>query len=201
MPAPRGRPRSAEANKSILDAAYWQLEKHGYARFSIEAVARRAKVSKVTIYRRWQSGASLLLAALVYQTAISAPLKDTGSFEGDFRALLSVAVRGLNKQVGPLICSLIAEAQRSEPFRREFRDTFIKARRANIHELLDRAVKRGELAADIDQEFLIDTMFGVSWYRLLIGHAPLDDKMIENLLSLALACRQPPARTKIRHAT
>jgi Tetracyclin repressor-like, C-terminal domain len=33
---------------------------------------------------------------------------------------------------------------------------------------------RGELAADADLDMLVDMAYGVIYYRLLVGHAPLD---------------------------
>jgi AcrR family transcriptional regulator len=52
-PAPRGRPRSAQAEEAILRAALEILDQDGYAAFSIEAVAVRARVGRPSIYRRW----------------------------------------------------------------------------------------------------------------------------------------------------
>ncbi|MFD4605080.1 TetR-like C-terminal domain-containing protein [Streptomyces sp. NPDC058464] len=34
---------------------------------------------------------------------------------------------------------------------------------------------RGEIAAGLDPDLLIDVVHGVLWYRLLLGHAPLDE--------------------------
>jgi DNA invertase Pin-like site-specific DNA recombinase len=39
--------------EAVLGAAFAELDEHGYAGFSIEAVARRSGVHKTTIYRRW----------------------------------------------------------------------------------------------------------------------------------------------------
>jgi AcrR family transcriptional regulator len=59
-----GRPRDPGNDAAILDAALDLLIERGAAGASIEAIARRAGVAKLTVYRRWQSKEDLLMAAL-----------------------------------------------------------------------------------------------------------------------------------------
>ena len=53
-----GRPRSAEADRAILEAALDAFVENGYEGMSVEAVAERAGGGKTTIYRRWPSRCS-----------------------------------------------------------------------------------------------------------------------------------------------
>ncbi|MFF5206250.1 TetR/AcrR family transcriptional regulator [Streptosporangium sp. NPDC000396] len=62
----RGRPRDPGNDASILDAALDLLIERGAGGASIEAIAKRAGVAKLTVYRRWQSKEDLLMAALEY---------------------------------------------------------------------------------------------------------------------------------------
>ena len=78
----RGRPRSAEAHASILQAALALLVEEGYRGFSMEAVASRAGVGKATIYRRWHSKDELLKEAIASLSAEFA-YADTGSLASD----------------------------------------------------------------------------------------------------------------------
>src|SRR5687768_159377 len=57
----RPGPRSRDA---ILQAAFELCGEVGYARLTIEAVAKRAGVGKQTIYRWWGSKGALVLDAL-----------------------------------------------------------------------------------------------------------------------------------------
>ena len=59
-----GRPRDPGNDAAILDAALDLLIERGATAASIEAIARRAGVAKLTVYRRWQSKEDLLMAAL-----------------------------------------------------------------------------------------------------------------------------------------
>ena len=56
-----GARRNPESAEAILEAAEAVLLESGYAGFSIEAVARKARAGKPTIYRWWPSKAALLL--------------------------------------------------------------------------------------------------------------------------------------------
>ncbi|MCA2221955.1 TetR/AcrR family transcriptional regulator [Nonomuraea aurantiaca] len=59
-----GRPRDPENDAAILEAALDLLIERGAAGTSIEAVAQRAGVAKLTVYRRWRAKEDLLMAAL-----------------------------------------------------------------------------------------------------------------------------------------
>ncbi|MEV0612237.1 helix-turn-helix domain-containing protein [Nonomuraea sp. NPDC050404] len=61
---PPGRPRSQEADLAILAAALDLLIEQGAAQTSIEQVARRAGVTRATVYRRFADKTALLVRAL-----------------------------------------------------------------------------------------------------------------------------------------
>src|SRR4051794_41567826 len=59
------RPRiEGVREQEILDAALGVLADCGYDRLTMDAVAHRAKASKATLYRRWNSKATLVVEAL-----------------------------------------------------------------------------------------------------------------------------------------
>ena len=71
---------------ALRDAALELLAEIGYDRLSIDAVAARAKASKMTIYRRWSGKAELVVDAL---SSLRKPgeVPDTGSLRGDLEAM------------------------------------------------------------------------------------------------------------------
>ena len=79
------RPRvEGEREDEILDATVTLLMEVGYDRLTMDAVAKEAHASKATLYRRWETKASLVVEALV--RAKSAPHvadHDTGSLRTD----------------------------------------------------------------------------------------------------------------------
>lgn len=68
---------------------------------------------------------------------------------------------------------LMAEAQLDPAFEEPFR-AWVQSRRAVALRILARGVDRGELPATADLEAATGELFGLFWYRLLVGHAPLD---------------------------
>jgi AcrR family transcriptional regulator len=97
----RGRPRRAEADAEILDAAVAMLRAGGYRELSLDEVARRAGTAKSSIYRRWPSKAAL--AAEIVRRQVPAP-------EGDLAAAFEALMNGA---MGGVVASLIGEAQES----------------------------------------------------------------------------------------
>src|SRR5579859_7686549 len=81
-----GRPRSALAERAILEATLELLAEVGIEALSIEGVAARAGVGKTTIYRRWESKEELIVAA-VRRLQVQAPIVDTGNFRADIQAI------------------------------------------------------------------------------------------------------------------
>ena len=102
----RRNPDSAEA---ILEAAEAVLVEAGYAGFSIEAVARRARAGKPTIYRWWPSKAALLLEVYKRQTCRQSRYRQS---RGRSRRLpQNLFSHWRDTSSGSVFRSLIAEAQ------------------------------------------------------------------------------------------
>ena len=62
--APPGRPKDLEKRAAILDAAKVLFVEHGYDGTSMDAIAQRAGVSKLTVYSHFQDKDSLFVAAV-----------------------------------------------------------------------------------------------------------------------------------------
>ena len=60
------------------------------------------------------------------------------------------------------------------------------SRRRLVRAIWDRGVARGELRPDTDPEAAIDLVFGPAMYRLVAGHAPLDDAAADAIIDAAL---------------
>src|ERR1039458_3152755 len=62
--AAAGRPRDPRVDEAILAATRELLVKVGYRRLAVDAVARRAAVSRTTVRLRWKSKAELVFDAV-----------------------------------------------------------------------------------------------------------------------------------------
>lgn len=185
-----GRPRSEATRKAILAAAIEELEERGYAALTIDGIASRAGSGKQTIYRWWPSKGEVVLEALLDHAAESITIPDKGSLPDDLMEFLAATFRQRHGR-RPILVGLMAQALLDPAFAAAFKERFLFMRRAALRVLLDRAAARGEIAADADPELLIDIVYGVLWYRLLLDHAPLDEPTGERLAALLLRATRP----------
>src|SRR3954447_26140507 len=182
-----GRPRSESARGAILEATLALIERDGYGSVTMEAIARRAGVSKQTVYRWWPAKSAITLEALTEGAAAIAPARDTGSFEDDLRFFLRRTVAG-GRRNERLLAAVMAEAQLDDGFSAAFRDDFLAGRRQVLQELLERGRGRGELGEAANLDFLVEVAFATLWYRILARNGPLDrafaDRLTDALLGL-----------------
>jgi AcrR family transcriptional regulator len=184
----RGRPRSEKARNAILAAAADLLLAHGLDAVSMDEVAEHAGASKATIYRWWPTKQMLALEALYHEwdTTQASP-RDTGSLRGDLLALLRPWIRRVrSRPYGRVIAALIVEAQTNSEFAEQYRSLFVEPRRDPARVVLRRAIDRGELRAETDIEVAVDLLYGPLYHRLLHGHAPFNERFVEELVDTVL---------------
>ena len=130
----------------------------GWAGFSIDAVAREARVGKSSIYLRWADQTALLLDTL--EARIALPLDtDTGSLRSDL-LVLSRSIFDLPvNDVGDVVVRLSAEA-RSVPELAPRWAEFVGAQAAAMHAITQRAVVRGDLPENTPVTLMLDALFG-----------------------------------------
>lgn len=63
-------PAADPATSGILDAAVVEFERHGFRRVALDDVARRAKISRTTIYRRFANRDELVAAVIDRENAV-----------------------------------------------------------------------------------------------------------------------------------
>ncbi len=160
-----GAKRNPESADAIIEAAEAVLREAGYAGFSIEAVARRARAGKPTIYRWWPSKSALLIEVYQRQKRVETP--DTGNLEDDLAGFLeNLFAHWRDTPSGNIFRSLIAEAQSDGAAAAALAD-YSKGRRGHICRMIERARARGEVAADVDAEIVADLVGSYAWRHLL----------------------------------
>ena len=106
-----GAQRNPDSQKAILEAARDLLMEEGLAGFSIEAVARRARAGKPTIYRWWPDKTRLLMDVYA-QFKEQIPDFETGTLEGDVRTFLgNLLAFWRENPAGPVFRSILAQSQ------------------------------------------------------------------------------------------
>ena len=195
--AHRGRQLDASRDAALRDAALELLAEIGYDRLSIDAVAARAKASKMTIYRRWSGKAELVVDAL---SSLRKPgeIPDTGSLRGDLEALAS---RSDNPDVrfdAKLVLGLVSALASHPELRQVVREQFIGRGGVRLRQVFERAVVRGEIPQDRNLDLLISVFPAMAIHHLLIsGELPdasfTAQVMDELILPLAAPLSSPRA--------
>src|SRR5262245_15371379 len=181
-----GRPRSLAARRAILDAARELMERNGITAVTMEGIAARAGVGKPTIYRTWPNAQAVAMAALM--EAGPGPVS-AGESRSPLHALkrqLRAVAEVFAARTGRNVAFMLAAAERDSEFAKLFRNHFILERRREGRELLEQAIRRKELRRDLDLEVVLDLIYAPIFYRLLVGHAPLDARFTDAVLNHAL---------------
>ncbi|MEU4312148.1 TetR/AcrR family transcriptional regulator [Nocardia sp. NPDC024068] len=204
---PRSRPVAGAAllrghvTDAITAAAWDEIAESGYARMSMEAVARRAGVGKAAIYRRWESKQSMVEQIVADLTWNAVPVPDTGTLRGDIACYVAAATEARSdERTTRIIADLGAEATRNPRLARAFYSALRQPRRDAGVAMLRRAVERGELPADLDTELALDCLVGLAHARpqTLSAAGDLADPYPQELLidviltALAACCREVP---------
>ena len=166
------RPAGARAKREILEAARALLEEVGPGGTTVEAIAKRAGVSKVTIYRWWPSRAAVIMSAFLQLGRINAPYPEElePASTVDRLTLMAEAFCG---PTGEMVKALVGEAQFDPEVAQAFRDGYVLARRVEGKALIMHAIREGQIR-EADPAVVLDLIYAPLWYRLLVGHEPLD---------------------------
>jgi AcrR family transcriptional regulator len=164
----------------------------GPASLHMEAIAKRAGVSKETLYRWWHSKTEVILDAMAEYGQQAVPVPDTGTLLGDLREFLRATADSADPPTVSVLRHLAAAAAADEGEALQIRDRFLARRRAALGELLDRAVARGEIEAG-HAALARDLIYGSLWYRLIFRTGPVDHAWAGDVAA-AIAARASPGR-------
>ena len=185
--------RSARVRAAALAAALDELAESGYAAVTLEGVARRAGVHKTTLYRRWGTREALVLEAMLEHAGERVPVPDTGSLREDLLALATAAAATAATPQGEAVVRAVVAAGRHDEALAAANRRFWTERLALDGAIVERAIARGELAAGVDAESVIEAVLGPIYFRLLVTGEPVDRTFIE--LVVDLVSRAPLQRS------
>lgn len=167
MPPAPGRPRSAEADRAILDAALELLVERGVEGTSIERVARLAGVTRATVYRRYPDRTRLLLAALQDGLAVPDELPVCDSVE-EMLSLWARALGGPDAARGRRLMRRLMTGLHDHPELHEaYHEASVERRERWIGSVLERSRDRGEFPADADLGIVADILTSAVTTHLL----------------------------------
>ncbi|KUL30105.1 TetR family transcriptional regulator [Streptomyces regalis] len=162
-----------DVTEAIRAAVFEELAAVGYARMSIEGIARRAGVGKTAVYRRWRSKLHLVLDVVSAVAVMGLPAPDTGSLEGDLRLLYEVTSRALRHPVASQILpDLQAEAARNPEIAEALQKALEQGQEGVASGIVKAAEQRGELRAGVDDELALDIISGPLYWRSVVVRSP-----------------------------
>ncbi len=177
-----------DVTAAIRTAVFEELAAVGYARMTIEGIARRAGVGKAAVYRRWRSKLPLVLDVVSEVAVQGMPVPATGSLLGDVRALLEVTARALgHPMASQIIPDLLAEAARNPEIAQALRAALRGIQQGIAQAVVGGAVERGELPADIDPELALDLLAGPLYWRLAVFRSPVPAADLDALATATVA--------------
>jgi AcrR family transcriptional regulator len=195
-PAGGGAALRQQVTDAITEATFAELAESGYARLSMEAVARRAGVGKAALYRRWSSKQEMI-AELIRQAVRDTlpPIPDTGALHTDLRQLLTTFRDQLsNPAVRTIGVSLFAEAHHNEALAEVLQTTVAAPRRENARRVLRAAMDRGELPDHLDVELASDLFIAPLGFRILVLGGDTDDAYLDVLAAATEAALKVAVR-------
>ncbi|GAA3984802.1 TetR/AcrR family transcriptional regulator [Thermobifida alba] len=178
-PARAGRPRDPQLDEAIVRAATELLAERGAAQTSIEQIARRAGVTKVSVYRRWRTKEDLLAHAV---EALRDRLPAVDLAAGDDEPLPQVVQRLLPRwgeiladaRFRRLTARLLAAAADHPALLEAYRTHHVAPRRERARAVMERAQAEGFFDADADIDTAIDLMEGAVIRYLLLDPRAAD---------------------------
>ena len=181
----RGRPRDPETDRAILDAALELFVEKGAEGTSMQAIAARAGVGKLTVYRRWSTKEELIAQAVetargdipeqsVEDSAATVPEMVENAVPAAAAAIAEPGFRAV-------LAQMLGSAQTHPRIMEACWEHYILPRRRAAAALLVRAVEEGLVEPGADFDALTDMMVGAVVYRVL-QPVPLDAAEAERYL-------------------
>lgn len=162
-----------DVTEAIRAAVFEELAAVGYARMSIEGIARRAGVGKTAVYRRWRSKLHLVLDVVSALAVLGLPVPDTGSLEGDLRLLYGITSRALRHPVASqIIPDLQAEAARSPEIAEALQKAVRDGQDSVASKIVAAAEQRGEVRSGVDTDLALDLISGPLYWRSVVIRSP-----------------------------
>lgn len=157
-----GRPLSAELSEQLLAVAVDILAEEGWGRLNSDRVAARARAGKAGIYRRWPTMAALARAA-VGRFRLVTPPEDTGTVQGDLRALADRWTVPLDR-AERAAASIVGAARYDDQLRAGLDEALVRPLAEAVAVIGERAHGRGE-AIEADRLALLYSVLEAFWWQ------------------------------------
>jgi TetR/AcrR family transcriptional regulator of autoinduction and epiphytic fitness len=170
----------------VRRAALEQLAEHGFAGFTIDAVARRSGVARTTIYRHWSSPVAMAVDALDALNRQPAPAGTAEPPLDRVSSLLLHLVEALNDPLRAGCLRALVDGAGRDPALRALLDEYSTRRGAALVAAVAAGVADGSFA-QVDPETAAHALAGAVFYRALLTTQPPTPEVVERLVATVLA--------------
>ncbi|XVQ06621.1 TetR/AcrR family transcriptional regulator [Spirillospora sp. CA-255316] len=177
------RRRGAVLEKALLDAAWEELTAQGYAKFTMDAVVKRAGTSPSVLYRRWSDRDELAQAAIAHHLREQVlDIPDTGSLREDVLTLMREINATRAQLTTTMFAHLAAHYQATGTRPSDLTDPAATGRKEATDVIFDRAVERGEIDPQHITERIKTLPFDLLRHELLTTFAPAGDHTLQEIV-------------------
>lgn len=165
-----GPKRSEQTHEAILDAAEEILMRSGISALTYEAIAKKAKAGKTTIYKWWPNKYSLILEVYHRTKFRTIYIPDTGDIKEDLLAYTKqLWAYWRDTPGGSVFAALLTEAQSSTTTKKALATKFYDPSNEEAPAMImfKKAVERGEIPKHIDLIELRKAYISINWFHLL----------------------------------
>jgi AcrR family transcriptional regulator len=181
-PSRGGRPRDPSRDGVIRAAILRLLADVGYGSLTMDAVASEAGVGKATIYRRWRTKQDLVVDTISDLNRAEAAPADTGSLEGDLRAMMHSLVSVVTGPTGAATLSLLSTVPHQPALAHAFQEGPLAVWRQSFDEVWSRAEQRGEVRPGTGSSVIAEVPSALLVQRWLLTGRPVDEAYADEVL-------------------
>ena len=168
-----------------MDAGLEILLTEGVGAVTGDEVARRSGVAKSTLYRHFGS-TDVLVFAVVEDSVSTSPAPDTGTLRGDLEAVhrryLDIAAAPQNRE---LFAWMVSKALESPEYRELFHRARVQPQGPTLL-ALQRAIARGEIAAEIDLDMAMHVIQGPLISQRIVDNREVTNQDLDRLLDMTM---------------
>jgi AcrR family transcriptional regulator len=189
-------PRVVVSRERVLTTTLDLLTEAGLDDLTIDDIARHSGVAKTTIYRHWPNRSALVIDACSRMTDSEEAPPDTGSLEGDLRAILTKIAELLGTARWSSIVPSIVDVAEHDPAFADIHSRIQRGHAAPVRAALDRAALRREIPPSADRDAITAALLGPLFYRRWFSREPIDAKFLDTIIRGAVTGIQDTAKRK-----
>jgi AcrR family transcriptional regulator len=180
-------PRVLVSRERVLTTTLDLLTEAGLDELTIDEISRRSGVAKTTIYRHWPNRSALVIDACSQMTDGEEAPPDTGSLEGDVKAILTNVAELLGTARWSSIVPSIVDVAEHDPAFADIHSKIQREHAAPLRLALDRAALRGEIPLTADRDAITAVLLGPLFYRRWFSREPIGAKFLEMIIRSTVA--------------